>query len=166
MATNTEVRINNAIATIGFETSRSQASEGVKKAVRALGDHWAAFWVSPARMSLPDLALHGTLERYVQWYTRAWCIVPKSVRARVPSPQSLDPTFAKLATDTISQYTESASDVVTAAEDKARAMAQHVADEARALASDATMAIQSTVRTAMLFVGACVLVYAYARGRR
>lgn len=128
-------RLNNAISAITVATTRSNASAGVKAAVEAMGNHWGRYW----REDRPTDGVwdQDRLERYLKWYTRAWCIVPESVRTVVPRPDSIDVAWSKLALDSIAQYTDSAAGAVRDASNKAAALSAYVDKKAAALAKAA-----------------------------
>lgn len=97
--------LNNAIATIGPLTGHS--SPGVRRAVADLETHWARFWQSSERATLPDPVLAPKYQRYVEWYTRAWLLLPEDERKRAVSPGELDASWEALATDTLKQHADS-----------------------------------------------------------
>lgn len=87
-------------------TEAGKVPQGTNAAIQTLRKHWAEFWASPARKELPDLALQARLDRYADWYTRAWVILPTAQRALVPSPGELDTSVEAVANDTIERVLE------------------------------------------------------------
>lgn len=97
--------LNNAIATIGPLTGHSPPA--VRRAIADLESHWGRFWQSNARATLPDPALAPRYQRYVEWYTRAWLLLPEDERKLATSPADLDVSWTALATDTLKQHADS-----------------------------------------------------------
>jgi len=110
--------LNNAIATLGPHTGHSSA--GVRRAVADLELSWGKFWVSNARATLPDPALAPRYQRYVEWYTRAWMLLPEGERKLATSPADLDASWTALATDTLKQHADSIVQVNESAANLAR----------------------------------------------
>lgn len=99
----TEERINNAIATMG-PVARGALTGARLDAFLALERHWSTFWRSTERALTPTVELGPKLKRYVQWYTRAWALLPSDARARVTQPDAIDVRFADAARDTLRAY--------------------------------------------------------------
>lgn len=114
--------LNNAIATIGPLTGHSPPA--VRRAVADLETHWGRFWTSNARTTLPDPALAPRYQRYVEWYTRAWLLLPEDERKLATSPADLDVSWTALATDTLKQHADSIVHVQESAIDLTRDMAR------------------------------------------
>lgn len=126
----TEERINNAIATMGPVARRNLRGPRLD-AFLALERHWATFWRSSERALTPTLELGPKLKRYVQWYTRAWALLPSSARALVVQPDAIDVRFADAARDTLKAYLLGMESSAQAAKD-AQAWADEKARELRA----------------------------------
>jgi len=103
-----EEAINNAISQLSRATLAAQSRGDIPvsrvDAILALGRHWERFWRSSKRTLTPTAALTPTLSRYVEWYTRAWALLPPAARAECPRPDQIDPTLAKVARDTLASY--------------------------------------------------------------
>jgi hypothetical protein len=97
--------LNNAIVTLGPHTANS--SPGVRKAVAELEQKWVDFWHSNERQITPDVLLSPKLTRFVEWYTRAWMLLPPEERAKATSPNDLDTSWQPLAVDTLKQHADS-----------------------------------------------------------
>lgn len=127
-------RINNAISKLQIEARSAGANEPTMRAIDQLGAHWESFWRSNERALLPEAALFEKFERYVKWYTRAWCIAPARARELAPRPDSIDPRFEAVVADSVRNYTEGAQDAAKAGQD----LAAYAADKANALYEVAT----------------------------
>lgn len=157
IGTNTEERINNAIVALSRAARTAfwgrTLPRGRMEAVDALERHWGIFWRSKERAIVPAVAMRAKLGRYVEWYTRAWALLPADARAMAPRPDEIDPTYAGLARDTLAAY-------MTGVETTGRA-----ADRA---ASDLTSAIKGSALTGMLgaVFGAFAVWHLFMRGRK
>jgi len=174
--------LNNAIASISMVSANAQASAGVKKAVNDIVQSWVAFWQSAERKYLPDAALSGKAERYLQWYARAYVLVPKAVRDKCPDPRRIDVSWAKLAeqsmSSAISDYRDAAKGAVKAGTDAGRAAVRGISaaaetitrdiERAGAAATQPIAAYGDAVRNTVLAVGAVAVVgyVLFARAKR
>lgn len=153
-------KINNAIGKLVLESSNAGASEGTLRAIKQLGIHWSQFWNSNERAILPEPALFEKYERYVKWYTRAWCIAPARARELSPRPDSIDPRFEAVVADSVRNYTEGAQDAAKAGQD----LAAYAADKAQALYDVATKPMRDLLGgLGWVLIGAGVLWYAVTR---
>lgn len=100
-----EVALNNAIVLLSRSAmkarSESALSLGAMVAIKALADHWELFWRSSERSALPSVLLLPKLNRYAEWYTRGWAILPPAYRGSVPRPDQIDPAFGRVTRDTM-----------------------------------------------------------------
>jgi hypothetical protein len=109
-------RINNAIVALDWAaTNAPEVSGGVKAALRQLTTHWLRFYRDGSYWTLPDPVWLPKLGRYVEWYTRAYCLVPVAVRAQAPRPQDIDPQFLELVDGTLARVVAANVDTATAA---------------------------------------------------
>jgi len=155
--TTTEERINDAISRLTKAALAAHAerrlSKGRLAAINSLGNHWRAFWVSKERELTPQVVLKRKLGRYVQWYTRAWAFLPVDVRARLPVPDQIDPSYAGIARDALEAYVAQVKRTANAAEEAADAL-KHTID--RTLTSGAIGVV----------LGAFAVWYLFMRGNR
>lgn len=147
--------LNNAIVEIDWLTPGSP--KGVKRAVAELAAHWVKWWDSDER-KLGNTAAGKTLQRYAEWYARAWAIVPADVRAKVPAPAEIDTSWTALQDAAIRQITNAydtkpAADVVKEA---ARELRDEIANVHDALISDVVV----------LGIVAVAVLMAYGSARR
>lgn len=153
-------RLNNNIVAIDWHTSLSRASEGVKRSIGQLAQHWVEFWNSTARQALPPLLLRGRLERYAEWYARAYVLVPADVRTKVLNPALLDPSTSALVEESVRQaidvYGSAAEAAKQLASDIAMAPAKMAEDVARGMARGAADEMKSAVMP--LVIGGVALV--------
>ncbi len=168
-------RINNAIATLSLHTPNSTASAGVKRAVQDLVTAWVAFWNSSERQYTPDVMLDGKAKKFVEWYARAFVLVPTTVRSKCPDPRTLNPAWSEMAADSMKfsmqSYQSAASTAVQAGLDATEAVTAGVTQAAQGLreslgaASDAVnapfkeanQAMEKVVLVAAAGVGAYAL---------
>lgn len=78
--------LNNAIIALDF--AMPAEPPGRKQAVADLAVHWLEYWTGGRSWS--PLADAGKVQRYAEWYARAWTLAPAATRALVPDPRSLD----------------------------------------------------------------------------
>lgn len=115
-------QLNNAIVGLDFVASLSSSSAGVKKAIGDLALHWWSFYRG-AYWSLPDVAWQQKITRYVEWYTRAYALLPSELRAKCRDPRTIDPSFAAVAVDTMARMVEANVTVAQGAAELAREVA-------------------------------------------
>jgi tRNA(Ile2) C34 agmatinyltransferase TiaS len=76
----------------------------------------------------------------LQWYARAYVIVPKAVRDKVPDPRKIDVSWARLADDSmrsaISDYQDAANAAKRAGVDAARSAASAIGQVAETVVRD------------------------------
>ncbi len=124
MATPVE-RLNNAIVQLDWvATGAPGVSGGVKTAIRQLTEHWLRFYRDGSYWTLPDPVWLPKLGRYVEWYTRAYCLVPVAVRAQAPRPQDIDPQFLELVNSTLARVVDANVETATAAAELVKETAQ------------------------------------------
>jgi hypothetical protein len=153
-------RINNAISKLILEAGNAGANEPTMRAIKQLGTHWSDFWKSNERAFLPEPALLEKYERYVKWYTRAWCVAPARARELAPRPDSIDPRFEAVVADSVRNYTEGAQDAAKAGQD----LAAYAADKANALYDVATKPMRDLLGgLGWVLIGAGVLYWAVSR---
>lgn len=157
----TEERINNAISSMGPVARRTLQGPRLE-AFMALERHWATFWRSPERALTPTLELAPKLKRYVQWYTRAWALLPSSSRAQVTQPDAIDIRFADSARDTLKAYLLGMESSAQAAKD-AQAWADAKARELRDAIDDAGSKAQTLGLAVIAVVGLGALWFARRR---
>lgn len=158
----TEERINNAIATMG-PVARASLTGPRLDAFLALERHWAAFWRSTERALTPTVELGPKLKRYVQWYTRAWALLPSDARARVTQPDAIDVRFADAARDTLRGYLTGVESATQTA-DAAREWADRKAVELKASIDAAGDKAQALVLAVLAVLGIGAYLY-LRRGR-
>lgn len=157
-----EESINNAIALLSRATLAAQGRGDIPvsraSAILALGRHWERFWRSSERTLTPTSVLTPTLSRYVEWYTRAWAMLPPDARAECPRPDQIDPTLAKVARDTIASYMTG----LASAPDAARWVASQSSELATAIKSS----VVGGLETLAFAGGALLIAYLIWRGDR
>lgn len=115
-----EDRIDQAIKLL----KRAGASSPHRAAIAELARHWAQFYSSLERSYTPSPMLARKLGRYVQWYARAWSLLPKSAQSLAPRPESIDPSFSQLALDSLSEVRARARATGTSIETSAKRLIQ------------------------------------------
>jgi len=87
-------------------TNAGKVPPGTNAAIGRLRRHWAEFFASPERKDMPQLLLQRRMDRYAEWYTRAWAILPVAQRALIPSPGEIDVSFERVTAETFEAILE------------------------------------------------------------
>lgn len=152
-------RMNNAIVAMVQAAYAAQSDgdipTGRVRAIEALSDHWAAFWRSSLRGTVQG---REKLARYVEWYTRAWALLPPSARAQCPRPDALDPSLADIAREALREY-------MTGLESTGQA-GRYVADKAAQLAGEIKASVATGLGNLLAIAGLGLIAYLIARGDR
>lgn len=149
--------LNNAI--IALDWAAPGEPKGVKRAIGELAKHWVAFW-NGERTSMGRVELGQKLQRYAQWYARAWALVAPEIRAQVPDPRSIDTSWNALLTDEIRQVLEGAQAAVNAG----ATVQEYVKDQAKGL-RDELERVHSTLLLDVVIVGAVAAFVLLAFGK-
>jgi hypothetical protein len=140
------------------------APKGVKKAIAQLAQHWMTWWDSSERKLMPPVAVGAKLERYAEWYARAWFLVPPEVRARVLDPRQLDASLYHAIDDQIRYMTEGAQ----AATNAGAELASYLKTQAKDLRAELEKAAESALSTFViiaLVAAVALFAFGYQKGR-
>lgn len=165
--------LNNAIACLSLHAPGSTASQGVKDACAQLVSTWVSWWQSGERGYLPDALLSAKAQRFLQWYARAYVLVPQAVRNRCPDPRSVNVDWSSMAADTMRRTMEeykraadatasSASSVTKGVLAASKSLSEDIARAGSAVAAPIT-AYGNAVRNAVLAVTGAYLVFVFVR---
>ncbi len=154
--------LNNNIVQLDWLAPASP--KGVKKAVAQLAQHWVTWWDSSERKLMPPVALGAKLERYAEWYARAWFLVPPEVRARVIDPRQIDTSLYHTLDDQIRYMAEGAQ----AASNAGGELADYVKSQAKDLRTALEAAAEKGLNEVyMIVIVAAIALFAfgYQKGR-
>lgn len=154
--------LNNSIVQLDFIAPAKPA--GVKKAIAELAQHWMTWWDSSERKMLPPVAVGAKLERYAEWYTRAWFLVPPEVRARATDPRTLDVSLYHTLDDQIRYMTEGAQATVNAGAELGSYIKTQAKDLRAELEKAAESALSSFVVIALV-AAVALFAFGYQKGR-
>jgi hypothetical protein len=90
---------------------------------------------------LPDVVYVDKMTRYVQWYTRAYMLLPQELRAGLAAPESLDTSFSAVVSDTIARVIDANEATGAAAADLAKDVTQSASSVALWVAAGALAAL-------------------------
>jgi hypothetical protein len=160
--------LNNAIATMSMVPAG-----GAKPAIDDLVRAWVKWWHSAERSYLPDATLRDKAVRFLEWYARAYVLLPAASSKRCPDPRTIDVTLSALAADTmrrsVEAYRQAAKDGAAAGLSGARMVTNGVLRVSSALSADIARAghgiaapisaYGNAVRDTVLAVTGAALVY-------
>ena len=158
-------RLNNAIGAIAWAAPAQPA--GNRQAIEDLQTRWLVFWNSAERRMLPELAIAGRLQLFAESYAKAYVLVPPEVRAKVPSPASVDATAWASVEDQLRQSVEGGSASAEVLSKEVRELATEAGELAGKAGSLATRGLLiAVVVVGVVGVVATVVLVAFANAKR
>jgi len=126
-------KLNNAIVRLDFVAQGAPITFGRKSAIGDLSRAWQLFWDSGERHLFDDTALQPRYARFLEWYARAWLLLPPASRPLAPDPREIDVSYLTLADGVISRAIDAYASAGAAGVEAARAAAEAAKGAAKEL---------------------------------